>query len=193
MQHTMQLQEGYTEIFRLNLQKDKRAALLVNGLALLIGAGLVAVGRLFVPLSALFDWRGSLATYLLRFGVFLALLVLYMVLHELVHGICMKRFSGAPARYGFTGLYAYAGSDAYFGKTSYRIIALAPVMVWGFVLTVILLFLDGAWFWIVYLLQVCNLSGAAGDFYVVWKFSHFPPDILVQDTGTAMTVYSATR
>lgn len=193
MQSTTQLPEGHTEIFRLNLQKDKKTALLVNGLALLIAAVLIVAASFFVPITRLFDGSEGLGLYVLRFGVLIAGVILYMVLHELVHGICMKRFSGVSARYGFTGLYAYAGSDAYFGKTAYRIIALAPVVIWGIVLVVINLFCGGAWFWVVYFIQVCNIAGAAGDLYVSWKFRGFPPDILVQDTGVSMTVYSRAR
>lgn len=43
---------------------------------------------------------------------------------------------------------------------------------------------------IVYMLQVINLSGAAGDLFVTVKFSRFPKDILVKDHGVGMCVYS---
>ena len=46
------------------------------------------------------------------------------------------------------------------------------------------------WFWVVYLLQVFNISGAEGDFFVTVKFSKMPEDILVKDCGIGMTVYS---
>ena len=38
-----------------------------------------------------------------------------------------------------------------------------------------------------------NIAGAAGDFYVVWRFAAMPPDILVRDAGVGMTVYSRGR
>lgn len=190
MHNTTQLPEGYTEIFRLDLQKDKKTAWLVNGAGLLIAAILAVAASFFVPISNLFDFSGGFGLYFLRLGILLAALVVYMVLHELVHGICMKRFSGAPVRYGFTGLYAFAGSGAYFNKTSYIVIALAPVVVWGAVLLILNCELDASWFWVVYVIQICNLSGAAGDIYVTCKFLKFPPDILIQDSGVSMAVYA---
>ena len=42
----------------------------------------------------------------------------------------------------------------------------------------------------VYIIQIANISGAAGDYFVTFKFSRFPKDILVRDSGTAMRVYS---
>lgn len=47
------------------------------------------------------------------------------------------------------------------------------------------------WFWVVYLIQLINLSGAAGDLFVTVRFSKMPKDILVRDYGVGMTVYSA--
>jgi hypothetical protein len=58
------------------------------------------------------------------------------------------------------------------------------------VLLIINLFVPLGWFWVVYLIQIANISGAAGDFFVTVKFLKMPRDILVQDYGVGMTVYS---
>ena len=75
-------------------------------------------------------------------------------------------------------------------KKAYIFIALAPVVLWGVVLAVINCFVPTKWFWVVYLIQIANISGAAGDLFVTIKFSRFPKDILVKDYGVGMTVYS---
>ena len=87
-------------------------------------------------------------------------------------------------------MYAFAGSDDYYAKKPYIFIALAPIVVWGIVLAVINLLVPRQWFWMVYLIQVINLSGAAGDLFVTVKFSRLPKDILVRDYGVGMRVYS---
>ena len=69
-------------------------------------------------------------------------------------------------------------------------IALAPIVIWGIFLTVLLILVPQSWFWAVYFIQLVNLSGAAGDLYVVWKFSGMRGDILIRDSGTDMTVYA---
>ncbi len=184
------LPEGYREIYSVNMQKDKKLAFWLNFFSLVIGAVMAAPMHFYIPISTVFDMSEGMGMYFLRFGAMLVFTALYMVAHELVHGIAMKSFGTKKVKYGFTGLFAYAGSTDYYGKAAYIIIALAPVVVWGIVIGVINAFVPESWFWVVYYLQICNISGAAGDFFVTAKFSRMPGDILVTDCGLGMTVYS---
>lgn len=186
-----ELPSGYREVDSIDLQKDKKPALLVNGVALFIVLLMVIPMHFVVPMTTLFDMSQGYGAYFLRFGVLMAAIVVYMVLHELVHGITMKMCGTKKIKYGFTGVYAFAGSNDYYDKRSYIVIALAPIVVWGVVLLVLNLLVSVQWFWIVYWVQVSNISGAAGDLYVTYRFSRLPQDILVQDYGVGMTVYSA--
>lgn len=190
MKTQITLPENYTKLLDIDLQKNKKLALLVNLLGLAIIAVMVVAAHIFNPVSMIFDMSEGLGVYFARFAVIAIGAVAYIFLHEIVHGICMKHFSGMKPTYGFTGLYAYAGSKAYFNKRDYIIITLAPIVVWGIVLAVINVFVHESWFWVVYFIQIINVSGAAGDIYVTVKFSKLPPDILVNDTGVAMTVYT---
>lgn len=113
-----------------------------------------------------------------------------MVLHEVVHGIVMKLCGTKKIKYGFNGLYAYAGSDDYYDKKSYIIIALAPIVLFGIILGIINALVPKEWFWVVYFIQLENISGAAGDLYVTFKFLKLPNDILVKDSGLGMSVFS---
>lgn len=184
------LLEEYSEFYSIDLQKNKKMLLIVNLLAVVI-AVLMLVPMLFlVPISSLFSMNDGLVSYMIRFISLIVLMVAYMVLHELTHGVAMKICGTKKVKYGFTGLYAFAGSNDYYDKKSYIFIALAPVVLWGFVIAIINPFVSIEWFWIVYILQIINLSGAAGDLFVIIKFSGFPKDILIRDYGVAMTVYS---
>ena len=188
MQSKQELPQGYAEILHIDLQKDKKAALRVNGLALLITAVCIAVGLCIVPFAAFYK-VGSYAAFAVKLAVLGGGSVLYIIAHEWVHGIFMKRYSGIKVHYGYTGLYAYAGSDAYFCRAHYIRIALAPIVIWGIVLLALNLLLPAGWFWPVYMIQVSNLSGAAGDIYVSCRMYRLPQDILIRDTGISMTVY----
>lgn len=185
------LGEGYKEIFTVNLQTDKKMAVLINLFAVLIAVVMAVPAHFYISFFTLFDMEQGLTAYTVRFAVLLVLIVVYMLLHELVHGITMKLFGTKKVKYGFTGLYAFAGSEDYYPKLPYIIIALAPVVVWGIVLAVVNCLVPENWFWVVYFIQISNISGAAGDFYVTIKFSRMPKDILVRDAGIGMTVYSA--
>ena len=185
------LPEGYKEVLSVNLQKDKKLALIVNLIGLVVMLAMGVPMHFYIPISTLFDFSQGLGAYCARFVVMIISLVLYLVLHELVHGITMKTCGTKKVKYGFTGMYAFTGSDDYYDKKSYIIIALAPVVVWGIVLAIINCLVPENWFWVVYLIQISNISGAAGDIYVTAKFSKLPNDILVRDSGVGMTVYSA--
>lgn len=190
MRSYRELPPGYHEIQTIDLQKDKKLALLVNGMALLIAVVMIAAALLLVPVRNLFGNNG-LQGILVRLAVMYGGMFAYIILHEAVHGIVMRRFSDAKVRFGFTGLYAYAGSDAYYCRKHYILIALAPVLVWGIVLGILNVLVPQDWFYVVYMIQMANISGAAGDLYVSWNMNRLPADILVRDTGVSMTVYSA--
>ena len=190
MKAVSQLPDGYREIYSVDLQKDKKLSLLVNGLATLIGVLLAVPMHFVVPIFTLFDMSQGMGAYFLRFGVLMVAMVAYMVAHELVHGAAMKLCGTKRVKYGYTGLYAFAGSEDYYDKAAYLFIALAPVVLWGIVLLAVQFFVPTSWFWVVYLVQITNLSGAAGDYYVTARFSRLPKDILVRDSGVSMCVYS---
>ena len=183
------LPEDYGEIYSLNLQKDKRAAIIVNLLALAIAAVMAVSMNFFVPVTSFFDMSGGIVRYFLRLAALIVLMALYMVLHELVHGIAMKLCGTKRVKYGFTGLYAFAGSEDYYDKKSYIFIALAPIVLWGTVLAAVNFFVPTEWFWIVYMIQLINISGAAGDLFAAVKFSRMPKNILIQDSGVSMRVF----
>lgn len=189
-----QLPDGYKEIYKLDLQKDKKTAIIVNLLAGLIMVVMLIAGLFIVPFTEILNVLNSLddiTAFLGRIIVLTAGLAVYIVLHELVHGICMKFFGAKKIKYGFTGLYAFTGCEDFFNKKAYIIIALAPIAVLGILLLVLNLLVDASWFWVVYIIQIMNISGGAGDLYVTCKFSKMPKDILVHDSGTAMEVYSS--
>ena len=186
------LPQGYREIYSIDLQKNKKTSLLVNSVAITIAAIFTIPMIFVVPISTLFSMDKGLGAYCLRFGSLLILCILYMILHEVVHGIAMKICGTKKVKYGFTGLYAFAGSDDYYDKKSYIFIALAPIVVWGIVLLIINFFVTTEWFWVIYLIQITNISGAAGDLFVTIKFSRLPKDILVKDYGVGMHVFSKT-
>ena len=180
------LPEGYKECVQIDLQKDQKLAFRLNLFALACMILMIGMGIGLVPG---FMQHGFLGVLL---SVFLGLLgmAVYIVLHEIVHGIFMYLFSGVKPRFGLTVLYAYAGSEVYFCKVPYIVIALAPVVIWGILLFILCVTTYGTrWFWPTYFVEVYNVCGAVGDYYVTWKFLKMKKKILVRDTGDRMTAY----
>jgi len=181
--------ENYKEIFSVRLT-NKKQVLLVNVIAILIGIIMAVPMHFLVPFQTLFNMENGIVPYMIRFLTIFVSLVLYIVLHEAVHAVVMKYYGAKKCNFGFNGLYAWVGADCFFPKKPYIVIALAPVVFWGIILLICNLLVPSDWFWVVCIIQICNVSGAAGDFYVSWKFSKMPGNILIKDTGHSMSVYS---
>lgn len=185
-----QLPEDYAESERIDLVKNRQQMLLVNGLAIVLTVLTIVLGILIQPDGAdgLFNlkengFQTAFQCLLLAIGIFA-----YIAGHEAVHGVFMWYYSRIKPRFGFSFTYAYAGSDVYFAKNAYLVIALAPVAIWFILLGAVQLSVPSGWFWIIWTLQIMNISGAAGDFYVFARILRMPDSVLVQDTGTAMTI-----
>ena len=187
------LPDGYREICSVDLKKDKKAAVCVNLLAIAIAVILVLPMNAVVPFYRSLVSQTDIKDILIKYVVLLVLMVLYIILHELVHGAAMRLCGTKQVKSGFNGMPASAGSADYFYNTAYIFIALAPIVLWGVVLAVVNILVPAEWFWVIYIIQVLNLSGAAGDLYVSVKFSRLPRDILVQDYGIGMVVYSGSN
>ncbi|MBO5338940.1 MAG: DUF3267 domain-containing protein [Clostridia bacterium] len=192
---TLELPKNYKLGHTVDMQTNKKQSFLVNLIAILIGVALAVPMAFLVPLGSLFDMgdldKKAIFLYILRFAVLLVGSFLYIILHELTHALFMKIFGAKKIKFGFTGLFAYAGSEhEYFKKWPYIIIALAPLVVFGIIFAVICPFIyTSSWFWIVYFWQIQNISGAAGDIYVSIKFLKAPKDAYIKDEGTMMKLF----
>lgn len=180
-----ELPDGYKEIKQLNLQEDKKTLLIVNGLAVVLYLVLFTIAFIIKP----FDLDLITIDLVVSLLTCVALIV-YMVLHELTHGIVMKHYGGQEVKYGFTGLYAYAGSTGdYFSAKAYIAIALAPLVLWTLFFTILLILFHETLYWPLVILQVTNIGGCAGDIYVAYLVSQYKEDIYIRDTGLDVTIY----
>ncbi len=175
--------EGYTLLRSIDMQHDKKLLVRINVLSAGMMLGMAVLGLFLYRPEGVVRLAPVL---LLQTLIVLAELITYIYLHEWIHGLFMKRFSGVRPRYGFTGLFAYAGSDAFFTKKQYAIIALAPVALLGALLALACALLPGRLFWFPYIVQIMNVSGAAGDLYEMALLARMPSDLLVWDEGTRM-------
>jgi cation transport ATPase len=180
-----QLPEGYKEIRKVDLTEDKKTFFVINIFSFIIFIAMAVLCAINKPISFTVD---SEFLYLLILAVFLY--IIYIILHEAIHEYFMNKFSGIKAYYGHARFCAYAGSDAYFNKKHYIIILLAPVVILGTVLFIINAIVPQSYFWIIYFVQIGNLTGAVGDLYVTYLMSKMPDDTLIQDTGVSMTMHS---
>lgn len=180
------LPQGYSFFDKIDLKNNKKQFWTVQGICLATIAVMLGIGWLIEsPLKIENNTESIIGLVVLIVGF-----VLYIFAHEAVHGLFMYAFCKTKINYGFVGWAAYAGSSAYYDKKRYIIIALAPVVVWGVTFAVLNIFFhSGIWFWVIWFLQIANVSGACGDFFCVYKTARYPKDILVNDTGLEMQIF----
>lgn len=177
----------------IDLRKNKKQFWTVNGINLLLAALCVLGGWFIVdPIAALNGvsedsfWLGKF----LPLSVTIVGMIAYIILHELTHGVFLGAFTGMKPKFGFIGWAAYCGNEGYCTKGKYLVVALAPLVVWGIVFSVLTVFFhDNLWFWCIWALQTLNVSGAAGDLFVSYKIARCKREVLVQDTGMQMKVF----
>ena len=185
-----ELPKDYRLQLDLRLAEDKSSLIWLTVLQLAAVVILFIAGRMRCSYEAAFSMEG----YQIAIGIasMAVGIVVYIVAHEWVHGIAIRFMTGQPADFGIElkkGM-AYASSPAYFGKMEYSIIALAPVLFWGAVLWIMLRDVNDSWFWYLYMIQIMNVSGSAGDLYVTWLTLKAPKGTIVKDSGTSMLFYA---
>ncbi len=186
------LPNGYNEVKKISFTENKRFSVIINIAALIVCVIMIAPMLIIVPLETLFHISSDedVKLLIIKMAVLALSEYLYIILHEAIHGIFIRIISGKWGKFGFKSVYAYASCDTYLGKKEYIIIALAPIVIFGILLGVMSVLVSAEWFWVVYLVQITNISGAVGDVYVTYTITRLPKDTLIFDTGLEMTAFS---
>ncbi len=178
---------------RIDLVQDKKAFKAVCVWSIVALVVMIVYGLMTHPFMESFNmetWRVLFCVVAMAVG-----LIVYIVLHEAIHGIFIRLFTGDTPTFGIDlskGM-AYAGSTWFFKKWPYIIIALAPIVVWGIILEVWLNDIPAQYYWYLYAVQIFNITGAAGDLYVSCRVAMMPSDILAKDSGMSMEFYRSTE
>ena len=61
---------------------------------------------------------------------------------------------------------------------------------WGIALAILERALPAGWFWMLFSVQIANVSGSAGDLYCVFRTLRYPRGARIQDTGVRMRVFA---
>ena len=180
---------GYKECTKIDLVKNKKEALLVN----IYGIIIMVIMAVFIPLlimGGIIEFNLE-TTFPLFFIVLLLSLILYIPLHEIVHGIVLEKYTDEKLSFGWKLVYAYCGSkEAVVDRKEYYAVALAPLLVFS-VVFISLMVLNPSLSLVWYVMEIMNVSGSVGDIYVSIKLrKEKSRDILITDSGTDMSFWS---
>ena len=189
-----ELPAGYQKAYYLNA-KDKKVGILFNLIALVIMIAVLAVGVL--PLMNTERTReeiSGMALMLFPLGLLLVMLI-YIVSHELVHGIAYKALTGQKLTFGLSWSCAFCGVPAIYTYRKTALVALlAPFVVFDLVfgaLAVWFFFLHPIFYLGALVLLGLHVGGCCGDLYVtlLFLFRYRDPNTLMRDTGPEQTFY----
>ncbi|MBQ9748846.1 MAG: DUF3267 domain-containing protein [Clostridia bacterium] len=188
-----ELPENYEDISHIHISKNKKSALVVNLTAAGIALIMILMTHLIVPLSSLIPEGSGAASLFARVAVLIPSIFLYVIMHEVIHGVGMKLLGCEQLNYVFSGFYISAGCRDFFRKNTFLLIDLAPVVLIGILLNVICFLVPISWFWVFYVLQIINIAGASGDYYIAYHLFAHDGDVLVRDAGTYIIVYGKAK
>lgn len=182
MKQCEKLPEQYRETNKISVE-DKKVSRLLNTLSVIIGLviyfqALVVRGYLFLTMPKV------------MILMMLVAIVLYSPLHEGLHGVAMKMLGTKRVEYKFGLKFSSARSADYYSKAGQLIVLLTPVIMCTLVFTVLQMCMSDMWFWVFVMLHMRNLAGAVGDIYAAIKITQMPANIMIQDKGLCLSIYT---
>lgn len=191
-----QLPAGYTQAFYMNAKSAKVGLIftLVSFVVLAVVMALSAVPMLLgaQPGYALM-FEGMEAVFVM-YG-FCAIMLVYIVLHELVHGIAYKALTGEKLTFGISWSCAFCGvPNIYTYRRTSIISAAAPLVLFTAIMLpvqIVLFFVHPLLYWMMAFLMGIHLGGCCGDgFLVLLLLARFKdPRVLIRDTGPEQYIY----
>ena len=180
---------GYREVYHIDASNRK------TGLKMTLGAtGILVVLVVLVVLWA--DFSKFDFSRIITYDIaWIVTMLVYVVLHELVHGAVYKALTHQKLRFGITWNAAFCGvPDIYTYRRTALLSLVAPLTVFTVILLPLMIWLhsvDMGWYLVAGLTFALHLSGCVGDMYVTWLFlrKYTDPRTLMRDTGPAQWMY----
>lgn len=198
MQAVKTLPASYAEIDSIDLAENKRLALGLTLAAFLLFFFFVLFFTAWAAMLRYNVEEGEMELHLTSdhlwwaLVVAVAVVVLVVIVHEFVHALFFRIFTGEWAKLGVKGWYAYAAApDWYIPRNLHIVTLLAPLVIISLTGMIVMLFVPLALLWGVLLFLVVNAAGAIGDIVTAGWLLTKPRDAYVNDYGDGWAVYTA--
>lgn len=181
------MKRNYEEIrsFDWHTIKMPRVINWITGSLIIIG---IVIGQQYAPFVEFVSLIKQMPQMLLIFPL---LITGYIIMHEMIHGVFMKFFSGVSPKYGFSGPFIFAKSDAYFSKNSYIILSLAPFITLGVGAALLWLIASPTGVWFAVFAGSINLFASRGDIQAAFILKDLSSDLFIKDNGDSLYIYKS--
>ena len=195
-----EIPEGYSLALYIDARK-KKFGIIFNLIALLVMTATVGIALIPILMGGgimqIFDTDPTVVVIV--YFSFIASIIIYTVLHELVHGAAYKMLTGERLTFGMSWSCAYCGvPNIYVYRGAALVAVCAPFVCFTLLLLPLTVWLYGvnylAYIAAAALLGV-HLGGCSGDIYVLLLllFRFKDKRTLVRDTGPEQFVYTPER
>ena len=187
------LPEGYRLAHAINF-RTRRTTMRFGLLSLAILALTMLLSSLAILGQPARNFALTGTEFYVGYAVFFVSMVVYLVLHELTHGLFYKIFTGRKLTYGISLSCAYCGvPDVYLYRRCAICAALAPFLLFNVVFAILLAYLYTvhplAYLGGAFMLGM-HLGGCIGDLYVTYLALKWrTPALLIRDTGAEQFFY----
>lgn len=179
------MHKSYEEFKSLDWEKIKIPKSINISILILIVIS-IFIGQYYVSLIELLNSIKQMPLLILLIPL---LIFVYIMLHELIHGIMMKFFSGVSPQYGISGPFIFAKSEAIFDKYAYILITLAPMLVLGIISVVLSFIISGIGVWLTIFVWIINLYASRGDLQAIILLKDIPHTYRIKDDGDSLQIY----
>lgn len=188
------LPQGYRGAYHLNA-KNIKVGIIFNLIATVIAVLLAALGAMLLFVLKI-PFRDVGGAWIFLFPlVFLVGMLVYLVLHELVHGLAYRLMTHQKLTFGISWSCAFCGvPQIYTYRRTALIAVLAPFVLFSLLflaIAAVLLFLSPLWYMLTVLLFAIHVGGCCGDLFVagLLLFKYRSPKTLMRDTGPEQFFY----
>ncbi len=157
----------------------------------------VLFGALFAGWTALVRpaWQQTFSKGIViqAWGVLWVILifVVFISLHELIHGAFFWIFTRRLPKLGIGAGYAFAAAPGwFFPRRQYLLVALSPLVLLSLLGMALVAVVPLAGVTGILLGTVVNASGAVGDLWIVYRVVREPAEVVIEDLGDGIKIYS---
>ena len=188
------LPEGYSEAFATDANDKKQGARLQIA-AIITVAVLINAFFLIYALPRLGEIAAGFTA--IKCLCFVLAYPLYIVLHELTHGLVYKLLTGRKLTFGFKPPSAYCGvPDVYTYRITSLLSLFAPFTIYSIIFILLFFIINDPFSRaMILLLFALHIAGCAGDLYGIglYLFRFKSPDTLRRDFGPRQAYYTKDR
>ena len=148
------------------------------------------IAGVFVLLPFLFKFNLESTKSKLYVALFtFSIILIYMALHELTHGLSISLLSKTKSTYKLRFPFLTTGTKAYLNKISFIIVCLSSSIIWGILLLIILMVIPKDFILSIYILLGLNFAGSSGDYVQTFIASKEDGNVLINDDGNKTNIY----